>query len=279
MLDKGPIISRLVETLSSNPHVHGIVLGGSRGLGIATKSSDYDFVIWYEDEFPVTNQSVVGNLKTVVENIKPTRSVGRLSGTVDGAGFEFFYKSLTEVERRIHEAKQGTFYLEASQYSPQGRLNLELISFLVNYPILWERDSRLTRMKSYALPMPLALQDKMLDTSFRGAIVALSKAAKVTKIDMHITYLLSYCSLFIWHLEIALFAINDKYPILAKGTIEIIESLKIHPRSLRKREQEILKSCLAGNVKECLGGMQQLMHEVMSLAGVDRLIKLGVITR
>jgi hypothetical protein len=89
---------------------------------------------------------------------------------------------------------------------------------------LWEKDTALTCVVSKAVPMPSKLRQVLLEFAIRGALAARKNAASVKKPDMHKTYLLSHCVLFIWHLEIALFAINHMYPVMSKQSMEILES-------------------------------------------------------
>jgi hypothetical protein len=104
------IISHLVERISNIPHVQGIVLGVSRGLNFATDASDYDLVLFYEDEFPISNESVSDVLKSFGNDVKPTPSGRRLTGKSQGLRFEIFYRSLTKTREAVLNAQQGLFF-------------------------------------------------------------------------------------------------------------------------------------------------------------------------
>lgn len=260
------IISQLVERISNTPHVQGIVLVGSRGLNFATDASDYDLVLFYEDEFPITNESVSDILKSVSNDVKPTPSGRRLTGKSHGLKFEIFYKSLTKARAIVLDAQQGIFFLTANNHFPQGTLNLNLVSSLVNFPILWEKDMALTRVVSKAVPMPGNLRNALLEFAFHGALAARKNAASVRKPDMHKTYLLSHCALFIWHLEIALFATNNMYPVMSKQSMEVLESQTGKPENWRKKVHVLFNSCMFDDLKLSLDLMRQLLEEVADLA-------------
>ena len=248
------------------PDVQGIVLAGSRGLDFATEASDYDLVLFYEDKFPITNESISDILKSVSDDVKPTLSDRRLTGNSKGLRFEIFYKSLTKVRAIVMDAQQGIFFLAADNHFPQGFLNLSLVSSLVNFPILWEKEMALTRVVSKAVPMSVNLRQALLQFTIPGALAARKNAAGVRKPDMHRTYLLSHCALFIWHLEIALFAINHMYPIMSKQSMEVLESQTAIPENWRKKVHVLFKSCMVDDLKLSLDLMQQLLEEVAGLA-------------
>ena len=109
----------------------------------------------------------------------------------------------------------------------------------------------------------------MLEYAFRGAITVRRNALKVRKHDMHETFLLSHCALFIWNLEIALFAINRKYPVLSKQTTEVIEAQAIKPFDWRLKVHELFASCLTDDLQASRNLMKQLLEDVAVLA--DRL--------
>ncbi|MEP7173637.1 MAG: nucleotidyltransferase domain-containing protein [Aestuariivirga sp.] len=262
------IISQLVKKISNIPHVQGIILGGSRGLNFATDASDYDLVIFYEDEFPITNESVFDVLKSFGNDVKPTPCGLRLTGKSHGLKFEIFYRSLTKVRAAVLDAQRGLIFLIANNHIPQGSLNLSLISFLVNFPILWDKDAALARVVSNAVPMPSKLRQALLEFALHGAFAAGKNAAGVRRPEMHKTYLLSHCVLFIWHLEIAIFAINHMYPVMSKQSMELLEALTAKPENWRKKVHKMLNSCMIDDLKLPLDLMRQLLEEVAGLAGV-----------
>jgi len=258
-------ISQLVEKLSALPHVQGIVLGGSRGLNLATEASDYDLVLYYEQGFPIDRQPVSDIFK--VNKLTPT--VRR----IDGIDFDIFYRNLTKVRGAVLEAQQGKFLLHPSNNFPQGNLSLSLISFLVNFPILWERDEALSRVVSTAVPMHDKLRASMMEFAFRGAIDARKAAKGAHKAGTHESFLVAYCSLFIWHLEIALFAMNSMYPIMSKQTMEVLVSQPAVPLNWQKKVHDLFVSCVSDDLKLSLGLMTQLVVEVGRLADQQALAK------
>ncbi len=264
MPDSHPIISTLVASVSQIPYVQGIVLGGSRGFGVALENSDFDFLVWNEEPFPLSSKAIIENLKKDAKDVTHTPLCTH--GTIDGVRFELFYRSLTEVNRYILDGKEGKFHILPTPFAPAATLNLELISSLVNYPLLWDKEGKLQLLKSKALPMTIELRNSILEFSFSGAVRAMKLASKATKLDIQIHYLISSISLFLGHLHNAIFAINNMYPFTSKQSSEVIGTLKFRPDRLVIKEREIFGLAMAANLIKCQNMMEQLLHEVSSVA-------------
>lgn len=105
---------RVAETLAALPNVQAVALGGSRALGEARPGSDWDFSVYYRDEFDPADVRALGWPGHVSE-------LGEWGGgvfnggawlEVDGVAVDVHYRDLTDVEHRIVEAEAGRFDVE-----------------------------------------------------------------------------------------------------------------------------------------------------------------------
>jgi predicted nucleotidyltransferase len=104
----------ITDQLAGLRHVQAVSLGGSRATGTHRAESDWDFAVYYRDQFDPDDLRGLGWPGEVSE-------VGGWGGgvfnggawlRVDGRQVDVHYRNLDDVERRLDEACQGTFDIE-----------------------------------------------------------------------------------------------------------------------------------------------------------------------
>lgn len=106
--------AHVARILGQLPRVEAVMLGGSRAYGAHEPEADWDFAIYYRDHFDVEHLRALGWPGTV-------DPLGGWGGGVFNGGahqriagrrVDIHYRDLTDVERRIAEAEQGSFAIE-----------------------------------------------------------------------------------------------------------------------------------------------------------------------
>lgn len=112
----------VVAALAAVPKVEAVALGGSRALGTAEPGSDWDFAVYYRDQFDPADVRALGWPGYVSE-------LGEWGGgvfnggawlEVDGQQVDVHYRDLTDVEHRIAEAAAGRFDVESLMFHLAG---------------------------------------------------------------------------------------------------------------------------------------------------------------
>jgi hypothetical protein len=255
-------LKEIVDDLARNPRVRGIRLGGSRGLGFADKSSDYDLDLYYSQEAPIDNDVILQNLSLKIDRSKPTRSGRRMNCEMNGLPIEFFYSDTRIVERALAEVAGATFSLRADRWFPQGKISIEPLSYLMNGRLLYDRDGRLTEIRASASAMPKLFQKTLFDFGFVGAETALENMCKAKRLPEHLSHLMAHIFLFVWYSEICLFALNGIYPFSSKQTSTFLSKLPLTPPNHLNIVSEIYASGATGTPEAALQKMLSFLSEV-----------------
>ena len=106
-----PAIAELADTLATMPGVVAVVLGGSRALGTATASSDWDLGAYYRGEIDTTALARFGT-------VHPPGAWGRIMNggawlQVEGAKVDVLLRDLDVVEHWSARAEEGGFEIDA----------------------------------------------------------------------------------------------------------------------------------------------------------------------
>lgn len=127
-----PLVN-LVDTLASMPGAVAVVLGGSRALGAASATSDWDFGVYYRSSLDTTALERFGT-------VHPPGAWGRLMNggawlTIDGTKVDVLLRDLDVVDHWSARAREGAFDVDAL---------LGYVAGLPTYSLLAEREAAVT---------------------------------------------------------------------------------------------------------------------------------------
>jgi hypothetical protein len=260
------VLRRIVDDLANIPEVVGLMLGGSHSFGGATATSDYDLIVYYERGRPVGNESLISRMSFEPSKFKPSTSGRRMGIEVDGVQVEFFYASLNRLERVAQEAARGEFSLLPDRFFPQGRLSLDHVGFLTLSHVLLDPQGKLEGLRRSVLPMPLELRRTLLQFALDGARIALKNARKVRSLPEHIMHLMAHVFLFVWYVEIGLFAANGCYPATSKQASVFLARLPLHLPDYTGTLMSLFAAASRGQLDAAFQLMQRLLTETSDLA-------------
>lgn len=245
-------MKKLIVALSSIQGVVGVGLGGSRGLGIADESSDYDFVLFRNGGDPINSGEI---LKAVQKHEELSANSHKI---------EVFEKDLHQVTKEIELAKQGKFIWSTRQLFPHGDLSTNQISHIMYLYICAERDHSITRLRQQAEPFPDKLQHSLVKFFLSQARITLIHATKIRKKE-DLQYLVSLCSSFVFFTNIVLFALNNRYPVIEKGGASLAFKLPITIYHYQLRIPFLFTHICNGNYGLVVAELTALFEELKAL--------------
>jgi hypothetical protein len=246
--------------------VQGVTLGGSRGWGVAEPQSDFDFVLYCEDHAPLDSDGILGAMPDGGAALKLTKSGHRLIGEAEGIPFEFFYRSLNTVEAIAAETIAGTFSLRPDKWFPQGKLSVEPLSFLLWERVIFDPHGKLARLRQMVMPMPQRFQGALYGFALKGAETAFRNADKVRRFPQHTMHLMSHVFLFVWYLEIGIFAVNGAYPVMCKQTSVLLDRLRLRPDDYLQKLGSVFSLAAQLKLPQAFETMYALLGELQALA-------------
>ncbi|NKY58012.1 nucleotidyltransferase domain-containing protein [Nocardia flavorosea] len=106
-------VAHVADRLAALPGVVAVSLGGSRAQGTHGPDSDWDFALYYRDNFDAAGLRAVG-WPGEVSDIGAWGGVfnGGAWLTIDGRAVDVHYRDLTVIENELAEAEQGRFRWE-----------------------------------------------------------------------------------------------------------------------------------------------------------------------
>lgn len=259
-----PIPVDVVNALSKVPGVVAIALGGSRSLGVATPTSDFDIAVFEKQKDDIDAADLRAAIETIAEGeIKLTRDLALAEFKVQGRNVELFFRRTTTIAKEIAEAKAGKFSRWLHALHPHGFLSTAQISYVVYGRPLWDPEGHLARLIEQATPYPEALREQMLKTFRTEAALTLIHAAKV-KHPNEMPYLAALYARAVSCWTLALFATNRRYPIIDKGAQRLVMSFPIHPEQYHGRTIKLFRDIAAGNLQQARKDAAALHKEIIA---------------
>lgn len=254
-------LKRAVTELAKEPSVLAIELGGSRGLGLAQANSDFDLIVYFEKDRPVDSALVLRSLKDVMTGHTPSPSGHRVIARVGDTRLEFFYRDISILERQVQEVHDCVIRLKPDRWVPQSKLTIEHLALLTHCKLLYDPHGKLGGIKRAVTPMPAAFRGQLLKFAREGAETALRNMSKAQRAPDHYNYVMGHIFLFLWYLEVGIFALNGLYPFWNKQTSAYVAKLNGAPRDYLNRVYMIYRSAISLEARQAHDGMSSLLKE------------------
>lgn len=245
-------MQKLIESLSSISGVIAVGLGGSRGLGIANESSDYDFVLFRHGGDPIATPLIVD-------------AVQCYSDSENFRVIEVFQKDLSQVAREIHLAKEGKFLWSSRQLFPHGDLSTNQISHIIYLILCADTAGSVSNLRQLAEPFPELLRRSLINFFLMQATITVKHASKIKK-SVDLQYLLALCSAFVFYANIVLFSVNRRYPVIEKGGAKLIFDLPFCIQNYQQRIALMFQASCHGHYLHALSEMTAMLEELRALA-------------
>lgn len=270
------ILELLLEKLRDTPGLVGIVLGGSRGRGAATPTSDIDLGLYYDSEHPID----LHYLRAIAARVDDEHRQDvltdfggwgpRINGggwlVVQGMHVDFLYRDLRAVERSIIESHAGRIEIAYQPGHPHGFSSAMYMSEIALCRVLWDPAGEVQRLKALTTPYPRQLQEGIVRCFFWESDFAIQNAAKAAGRG-DISYVAGCCFRAVSCLLQVLFALNTCYWMNEKGSVELANAFPLAPNRLAERIGEVytLLTPESANLKAALERLEALREETQAL--------------
>lgn len=272
LADKQKLLDSIVNELTRISGVKAIVLGGSHAIGAATTQSDLDIGIYYFEANPfhkedikrvATNYAVSEPTVTGFYEWGPWVNGGAWINTANGE-VDFLYKNIDQITRTIENAKNGVWENNFEQQPPYGFSSIIFLAETQCSIVLYDPDGVVKQLKERVKQYPPKLKQSVVQQSLWSAEFTIWQAEKFA--DNKDTFNTVGClARATKNIMMALFAINELYPLGDKRAVSILGKATIRPEGLQARIDSILccsKQTLTDNVSQ----LKSLFSETVVLA-------------
>jgi predicted nucleotidyltransferase len=257
--DKKRLLDDITNELKQLEGVRAIVLGGSYAIGMATENSDLDIGIYYSGLYPFDIEKIRGIAKKYADKQPPTVTDFYEWGPwVNGGAWintaiaevDFLYKNIDQITKTIDNAQSGIWENNFEQQPPYGFSSIIFLAEIQNSLALYDPDDIIKGLKKRLKQYPRKLKESVIQQSLWSAGFTIWQAEKFAiKNDTFNT--IGCLTRATKSIVMALFAINELYPMGDKRAIDILEQAKISPENLSHKIDNILccgKDSLHDNV-------------------------------
>lgn len=248
--NKKKTLDDIVNDLKNISNIRAIVLGGSYSTGMANENSDLDIGIYYHENSPFD----IGQIRSIAAkyNIDETPTVtdfyqwgawvngGAWINTASGE-VDFVYRNIEQVKSTIEKARNGIVENDFEQQPPFGFSSVIYLAETYHCIPLYDPDTVIEELKNEVRNYPPKLKQSIIQQSLWSAEFTLWQADKfANKCDVYNT--MGCFTRALKNIMDALFAINERYPISDKNSLQILEHTKKRPDSLSERIESILST-------------------------------------
>jgi predicted nucleotidyltransferase len=268
------------QRLSQVEGVIAVVLGGSHARGDAKPNSDIDLAMYYHPEKPLNVQQLRA-LADELEGANPTlklykdRGPTELGGwgplinggawlEIEGQHMDWLYSNLVEVRQAIQDAVEGKSVLHHRPGHPHG-FHTHMFAGQVHFAkALYDPTDAFAKLKEQVLEYPPKLR-KFLVHEFNWQIdiaLASSEKSAARGETYYVAGSLFECAACMVQM---LFALNEKYFINEKGSIDLVETFELKPKDFALRIHIAL-----GNIGRTANGLEEKLEQFSQLAEETR---------
>jgi hypothetical protein len=268
-----PLLARLLDALRPIKGLSALVLGGSRGRGMAGPASDYDFGLYYEPDAPFDVEALRLAIAPLVDDPSATVTrIGEWGPWIIGGGWiriggvkvDLLYRDLGRVRAVIADSRQGRFSMNYQPGHPHGFCSTIWMGEVATCQPLFDPFGRIAELKSQTWPYPEALKSALValfgwevDFAIDNAELAAKRAERT-----HIAgcaYRALCCTAQV------LFALNGRYLINEKGAVAEAATYPITIEGLSAAQAEIWKAIGDGEYEHALRQLRSMSGSLRAL--------------
>ncbi len=277
------------QRLSDIEGVVAVVLGGSHARGDAKPNSDIDLAMYYHPEKPLD----IARLRALADELEgadPTlklyedRGPTELGGwgpfinggawlEIKGQRMDWLYSNLAEVQQAIKDAVNGKSILHYRPGHPHG-FHTHMFAGQVHVAkALYDPTGAFEKLKEQVKVYPPKLQTLLIKDFSWQAEFALAIAEKSAK-RRESFYVAGCLFQSAACLVQMLFALNEKYFINEKGSVDLVETFALKPKEFATRVHGALGNLgrTAGELEERLETFGKLAEETRALCEIEGLL-------
>jgi predicted nucleotidyltransferase len=249
MQAKVELAQRIAARLGEIEGVVAVALGGSWARGEAHIGSDVDLGIYYRDE----HRPSIEELHRLAQELgyrHPTEPVTDFGGwgpwinggawlQVEGTPVDWLYRELGQVSGVIDECRSGRPAIHYQPGHPHGFHTHIYMGEIYYCRPLYDPDGALGHLKNVTKDYPPRLKRALIRDQLWEARFALDNCRKsaVRRDTFYVTGCLFRCAACMVQ---TLFALNERYLISEKGSVEATDSLPLRPANFGETVNSVL---------------------------------------
>ena len=268
------ILARIIDTFQGVNGIDAIVLGGSHATGTATKASDIDIGIYYdEDSFDLEGFRLKAaslddehrdNLITDPGEWGPWINGGGWL-TIDGIAVDILFRSTRKVVTVIEDCIQGKITIDYQCGHPFGFVNSIYMGELAHCRILSSNNSLVSDQKKRLMTFPSDYRVAVIEKFLWECEFSMQCGRKaVGKGDiLYASGSLFRCAISLLQV---LYAINELYMLNEKGSLDRLLKQKgaYIPKDFAKNIEAAFTEMNKATIQACFDRIQVLYNEICS---------------
>jgi predicted nucleotidyltransferase len=275
------LAERVAARLGEIEGVAAVALGGSWAREAAHPDSDVDLGIYYHPDRPPSVEAL-RHLARELDDRHPANAVTDLGEwgpwinggawlQIEGRHVDWLYRDLDLVGRTIDECRAGRPSCSYQPGHPHGFHNhIDMGEVHYCRPLVDPRGV-LTALKSRTAGYPPPLKRALIDKYLWEADFALSTCAK-SAARGDVFYVAGCLFRSVACLVQVLFALNERYFVNEKGSVNAVDSFAVHPTDFGAVVSDILAhpSLDAAQLRTSAGRLEELVRAVRALCPAER---------
>lgn len=263
------LLTRILPVLQATPGVAAVSLGGSRGRGTATETSDYDIGLYYHRDEPIDVDSLGAGIGDLVDAPPILTRTGEWGPWIVGGGWlriggqkvDLLYRSLEEVSEVISECARGKIRIDYQPGHPHGFCSAIWAGEVALCKPLHDPQGKLSALKSATASYPEALRAALLKRFFWEVLFSIENAelGANREDETHVcgsAYRAFAC------LGQTLFAINRRWLINEKAALAEAAAFPVTIPRLRERTRLIWRALANGEFSAGLSELRLIEEEM-----------------
>lgn len=269
--EKQQLLECLINDLKAIQHLKAIVLGGSYAEGMATETSDIDLGLYYDEKTPFNIEEIKQVIKSYEIEPSILTDFYEWGPYVNGGAWintqygkiDLLYRNITQVKNIIEKSQNGDWENCYEQQPPYGFLSITYLAETEICIPLYDPQEIIKELKLTIHKYPQKLKKSIIAQSLWSAEFTIWHAESFAK--QKDLYNLSGClTRAVKNLINTLFAINEKYPLGDKRSLERLNKVTLKPQNLQSKIESIL--CIEpADIQLNVKRIKLLFNEIKSL--------------
>ena len=234
----------ILDRLQTVPGIKAIVLGGSRGRGVAIDTSDWDIGLYYADD-ETLDIAALNQIATALDDEHRTdlcTPIGGWGPWVTGGGWlrihntavDFIYRDVRRVTQVVQESLAGRFTLNDQPGHPAGFPSFIYAAEVATCQPLWDPHHTVAGLKASLRPYPPMLKQAIIGRFAWEIGFCLTLCEKsIKRGDM--AYVGMCFARAVFCMVQTLFALNSEWYLNEKGAVALADQFALTPPQFAAR--------------------------------------------
>lgn len=267
------ILARFIAALRPVRGLVALVLGGSRGRGVAGPHSDYDFGLYYEPEAPLDVDGLRSAAAALADDPSFTLvGLGEWGPWINGGAWltsggtkvDLLYRDLGRVRDVIAQAREGRFSMNYQPGHPHGFASIIWMGEVATCRSLLDPRSVITSLKGETRPFPERLRTSLVARFGWEVGFAVDNARLAAKRGEQ-AHLAGCAYRVLSCVAQVLFALNGRYLINEKGAVSEAAAFPITLVGLAETQAAVWRDIGAADLDGALYRLQSVADDLGAL--------------